>query len=106
VSWLGRLFGRGEKEATDGTPRRRTVDKDGGLYVYVRCQGCGEEIQGRINPSSDLSRAEDGRGYFVRKVLIGQQCFRPIELQLRYADMNGSLLSYDVTGGDWIETRT
>ena len=30
---------------------------------------------------------DEGGGYYVRKVLVGRQCFRPIEVQLRYADL-------------------
>jgi hypothetical protein len=35
----------------------------------------------------------------VRKVLVGQQCFRPIEVELRYSDLHGTETSRDVRGG-------
>jgi hypothetical protein len=48
-----------------------------------------------------LSLDEDGQSYFVRKVLVGQRCFRPMEVVVRYADQGGRTeLSRDVTGGE------
>jgi hypothetical protein len=91
VGWLRRLLGR---------PAGLS---DGGLYVRIRCDACGEVVQTRINPTAELSLADDGESYFVRKVLVGQQCFRPIEVQLRYADMRGSEISREVHGGTSVD---
>jgi hypothetical protein len=88
-----RLLGRGPSAAVDR-----------GLYLRVRCGACGEVVQARINPGAELSVDEDGQSYFVRKVLVGQRCFRPIELVVRYADQGGKTeLSRDVTGGESLE---
>ena len=92
MSWLSRLF-RGSRPAAT----------DGGIYIRVKCDACGEVIQARINPTSELSLAEDHHGYFVRKVLVGQQCFRPIEVQLRYADLRGTEISREVRGGTSVD---
>jgi hypothetical protein len=87
---LERLLGRG---------RPSSVDR--GLYISVRCDACGEVVQARINPGAELSVDEDGQTYFVRKVLVGQRCFRPMEVVVRYADQGGRTeLSRDVTGGE------
>jgi hypothetical protein len=87
---VGRLFGRGQPSSVDR-----------GLYISVRCDACGEIVQARINPGAELSLGEDGQSYFVRKVLVGQRCFRPIEVVVRYADQGGRTeLSRDVTGGE------
>ena len=87
---LERLLGRGRPSAIDR-----------GLYVSVRCGACGEIVQARVNPGAELSLADDGQSYFVRKVLVGQRCFRPIEVVVRYADQGGRTeLSRDVTGGE------
>jgi hypothetical protein len=91
---LKRLFGGGGA---------RAAGPDGGLYVRVKCDACGEVIQARINPTSELSQIEEGSGYFVRKVLVGQQCFRPIEVHLRYADLRGTEVSREVRGGTSVE---
>lgn len=91
MGWLERLFGRGGSRSHDG-----------GLYSSVQCNACGEVIRCRVNPTAELSLDEDGT-YFVRKVLVGQQCFRSIEVRLRYADVNGSLVSRDARGGTFVK---
>ena len=93
LSVLSRLFGgagRGGRAA------------DGGVYIRVRCDACGEVIQARISPTSELSQMDEG-GYYVRKVLVGQQCFRPIEVQLRYSDLGRTEISREVKGGTSVE---
>jgi len=91
---LANLFGSG---------RRGRESQDGGIYVRVKCNACGEIVQARINPASELSRSDDDSGYFVRKVLVGRQCFRPIEVELHYADMRGKEISREVRGGISVE---
>ena len=91
LGFLSRLFGRGEGSRGEG------------IYIRVRCNACGEVVQTRINPNSELSAADEGQGYFVRKVLVGQQCFRPIEVRLRYADLRGTEISREVVGGTSVE---
>lgn len=87
-----------------GLFRRRGSPPDDGIYVRARCDACGEVVQTRINRGTDLSLADDGQSYFVRKVLVGRQCFRPIELQIRYADPRGATeLARDISGGSTVE---
>jgi hypothetical protein len=76
---------------------------DGGIYVRVKCDACGEVIQVRVNPGAELSMADDGQSYFVRKVVVGQQCFRSIEILLTYADLRGKELSREVHGGTSVD---
>ena len=90
LNFLSRLFGGG----------RATTN--GGIYLRVRCNACGEVIQARISPTSELSQADEG-GYFVRKVIIGRQCFRPIEVQLRYTDLGRTETSREIKGGTFVE---
>jgi hypothetical protein len=92
LSFLSRLFGGG------GSGR----GADGGVYIRVRCDACGEVIQARINPGSELSQVDEG-GYFVRKVLVGKDCFRPIEVQLHYSDLGRTEVSREVRGGTSVE---
>ncbi len=82
---------------------RPSTSHDGGIYVRVKCNACGEIVQARISPSSELSQSEDGEGYFVRKVLVGRQCFRPIEVELHYADLRGKEIGREVRGGISVE---
>jgi hypothetical protein len=92
LSFLSRLFGGG------GPPRAA----DGGIYIRVKCNACGEVIQARINPTSELSQLDEG-GYYVRKVLVGRNCFRPIEVQLRYSDLGRTEISREINGGTSVE---
>lgn len=90
-TFLQRLFGGGSGGAA--------TSRDTGIYVRVKCDACGEIVQTRINPTSELSQSDEGGGYYVRKVLVGQQCFRPIEVQLRYSDLRGTEISREIRGG-------
>lgn len=72
---LRRLFGAGG-------------ERDDGIYVYVRCGRCGERVRVRINPRSELQQEFQGdsdrvAGYFVRKMVVDQRCFRPIEVRMQ-----------------------
>ncbi len=92
MSFLSRLFGGGGSRGSD----------DGGIHIRVKCDVCGEVVQARISPTSELSQSDEG-GYFVRKVLVGRQCFRPIEVQLRYSDLGRHEISREVKGGTSLE---
>jgi hypothetical protein len=91
---LGQLFGGSSSSSSS---------HDGGIYVRVKCNACGEVIQARINPTAELSQLDDGEGYFVRKVLVGRQCYRPIEVELRYKDIRGHEIGREVRGGTSVE---
>ena len=91
-SFFKKLFGSGDTRAADG-----------GIYIRVRCDACDEVIQARISPTSELSLSDEGNGYYVRKVIVGKQCFRPIEVELRYADIRGTEISREVHGGTSVE---
>jgi hypothetical protein len=91
LSWLQRMLGGGASAPSRASP-------DGGIYFEVRCDNCGEIIRARVSPTSELSQDEDGT-YFVRKVLVGQKCFRSIEVLLRYKDLRGTEVSREVHGG-------
>ena len=91
MTFLRRLFGGGGAHAAS--------QADNGIYIRVRCDACGEIVQARVSPTSELSLDDDGQTYFVRKVLVGRQCFRPIEVQLRYSDLRGTEVSREVRGG-------
>ena len=76
------------------------------LWVYARCDKCGEKIKTRIDPSHDLTAKYDDEGrvinYFSRKVLIGsQRCFEPIEVKLTF-DPQRRLMSREIIGGQFI----
>ncbi|HLG50334.1 MAG: hypothetical protein IRY83_07685 [Chloroflexi bacterium] len=95
VDWLRRLVGG-----------RTPVDR--GIYYYVRCDKCGEKIRFRVDPLWDLSPVYEGEdqasGYVVTKRVVGQKCFRPIEVSLTF-DRNRKESGRSVTGGHLISAE-
>jgi hypothetical protein len=76
------------------------------LWVYVRCDKCGETIKTRIDLRHDLTPnySDEGRvtDYVLRKVLIGSQCcFEPIEVRLTF-DPQRRVISREISGGQFI----
>jgi hypothetical protein len=73
------------------------------FYTFnVRCDRCGETIEGRVNLANDLSM-NDESGYLVRKVLMGSgRCFQQIEVTLHY-DSARQLQEKEISGGKFIE---
>ena len=65
------------------------AEEDEVLWVYARCDKCGETIRTRIDLRHDLTPNYSAEGrvadYVVRKVLIGsQRCFESIEVKLTF----------------------
>jgi len=76
------------------------------LWVYVRCDKCGETIKTRIALTHDLTPNYSAEGrvtdYVVRKVLIGSsRCFEPIEVKLTF-DAQRRVSSREIAGGQFI----
>jgi hypothetical protein len=73
-------------------------------YTFqVKCNRCGEVIEGRVDLDNDLSLDYEGDQtvYFVRKGLIGNnRCFQQIEVELKF-DSSRQLLEQHVTGGQF-----
>jgi hypothetical protein len=90
---LKRLLGSGSSE-----------DRDDGIYIFVRCNSCGDRVRVRLNPAADLRQdfGEQGlSGYSVRKVVVDQHCFRPIEVTMRF-DSSRREQSREIEGGTFI----
>ncbi len=74
----------------------------------VKCNRCGEVIEGRTNLNNDLSVEYGSVGsgsnvYYVRKVLMGNgKCFQQIEVELKF-DESHRLLEKHATGGQFVE---
>lgn len=75
---------------------------DPGLYYYVRPQGSEEVVRVRINRNNDLSLADDGKTFWVHKVVMGTTSFQRVELDL-FFDKNRQLTDSDVSGGDLVK---
>ncbi len=92
MGFLKNLFG--------GTPAK----PDNHFYVYqVKCNRCGEIIEGRIDLNNDLSLNDEGDGYIVRKTLIGaNRCFQQIEVELNFSSTK-AVVDRRIQGGRFIE---
>ena len=90
---LRRLFGGSRTSA------------DHGVYYYVRCTKCGEKIRFRVDLRWDLAPHYEGddqaSSFSVTKHIVGQKCFRPIEVTLDF-DRNRKETGNSVKGGELI----
>jgi hypothetical protein len=82
VSFFKRLFG-----GRSGSGRS-AVDRNA-IWVYVRCDACGEKIKLRIDREHDLSADFDGAsdfpsGFQVHKEIVGRNCFRRITVDVTF----------------------
>lgn len=92
MGFLKKLFGGGD--STRG-------DRDG-AYFYVKANRTGEVIQVRLNINNDLSAVDDGKGYFTRKMIVGQRSFERIEAEFHF-DKSRRFVSAEVSGGELVD---
>ena len=94
MGFLKRLFG-----GVSAKPEKR-------YYVFqVKCNRCGEIIEGRVDLDNDLSLDYEGDKtvYFVRKGLIGEnRCFQQIEVEMKFSP-NRALIEQQAQGGTFVE---
>lgn len=94
MGFLKKLF-----SGTPSKPEKR-------YYTFnVKCNRCGEIIEGRVDLDNDLSLNDEGDGYLVRKGLIGSgdnRCFQQIEVELTF-DSARQLQEKTITGGTFVE---
>ena len=94
MGFLKKLFG-GEP----AKPEKR-------YYIFqVKCNRCGEVIEGRVDLDNDLSTEfEDNRTvYFARKFLMGGgRCFQQVEVKLQFTPAR-ELIEKEVQGGTFVE---
>jgi hypothetical protein len=74
-------------------------------YTFsVKCNRCGEVIQGRVDLNNDLSGeyGEGGDIFHARKILIGEnRCFQRIEVELKFNSAR-ELIERQATGGQFV----
>jgi hypothetical protein len=73
------------------------------LWLYVKCDKCGEILKGRVDLYNDLSiQFDDSKrqsSYYCRKVFVGSnRCYQPIEVELSF-DKNRQLSGEEIKGG-------
>jgi hypothetical protein len=68
---------------------------------HVKCNRCGEVLEGRVDLDNDLSLDYEGDStvYFVRKGLVGNnRCFQRIEVEMKFTS-DRELIEQQATGG-------
>jgi hypothetical protein len=94
MGFLKNLFGGGSAR-----PEKR-------YYIFqVKCNRCGEILEGRVDLDNDLSLDFEGDNnvYFARKFLMGSnRCFQEIEVQLKFTPAR-ELIEKQVQGGKFVE---
>ena len=94
MGFLKNLFGGGAAK-----PEKR-------YYTFkVKCNRCGEIIEGRVDLDNDLSLDYEGEDtvYFVRKGLVGNnRCFQQIEVEMKFTRAR-TLIEQNVKGGTFVE---
>ena len=90
------------KNLFSGTPAK----PEKRYYVFhVKCNRCGEIIEGRVDSDNDLSLEYEGDRavYFVRKGLMGSnKCFQQIEVELKFMSSR-ELIEQQAQGGTFVE---
>jgi hypothetical protein len=93
MSFLKKLFSGGSAQ-----PEKR-------YHTFqVKCNRCGEIIEGRVDLNNDLSVDYEGdrEAYHVRKVLMGSnKCFQRVEVEFKYSSSR-ELLERHATGGEFV----
>src|SRR5215204_1984597 len=93
MDFLKKLFGGGGS-ASSGDAK--------GLYYYVKPKGCDEVVRVRVDRNNDPSLRDDGKTYWVHKVVMGTKCFQRAELDL-YFSASRQLTNTEVSGGDLVK---
>ena len=90
------------KNLFSGTPAK----PEKRYYTFnVKCNRCGEVIEGRVDLDNDLSLDYEGEStvYFVRKGLVGNnRCFQQIEVEMKFTSER-TLIEQQVQGGKFVE---
>ena len=75
-------------------------------YTFnVKCNRCGEIIEGRVDLDNDLSLNDEGDGYIVRKGLIGsgdKHCFQQIQVTIQFSSAKEQI-DQEIQGGTFVE---
>lgn len=92
MGFLKNLFGGGSAKS------------DRRYYLFhVKCNRCGEILEGRVDLDNDLSLSDEGDSYLVRKGLVGNnRCFQRIEVEMKFTS-NRTLIEQQVQGGTFVE---
>ncbi len=75
------------------------------LYLFIRCDKCGEKLEVSVNKETDLERVyEEGEGgpaYRLTKEAMDSKCFSIISVAIEF-DINKNIISRDISNGRFI----
>jgi hypothetical protein len=86
---LKRLFGGGEPRDPDA------------LWLYVRCDNCGQKLKIRVDRRHDLLRDYETGGYRLNKEIMDGTCFSLMMARLRF-DAGQKIISQELEGGTFL----
>ena len=74
---------------------------DRGVYYYIQCNRCKEKIPDAGRSLLGICPEYEGSGFSVTKHVIGQKCFRTIEVSLTFDDKREET-ERSISGGTFI----
>jgi len=74
---------------------------DDAIYLYVRCNQCGEKLRIRVDKRHDLTPDYERGGYYLRKEMMDSRCFQLMYAELRF-DASHNVVSRNISGGEFI----
>ena len=83
---LRRLFGRGEPRDPDA------------IWLYVRCDYCGQKMKIRVDRRFDLRPDFERGGYRLDKSIMDGTCFSRMMARVRF-DAGQRIVEHEVEGG-------
>ena len=95
MDFLRRLFGSGGASS----------EADTGLFLYVKCNRCGEPLRVRVDTRNELYPEYgdmETSGYVLRKEMMDSKCFRLMYATIRF-DARRHEISREIEGGIFID---
>jgi hypothetical protein len=89
MGFLKRLFGGGEPRDPDA------------LWLYVRCDRCGQKMKIRVDRRHDLRRDYESGGYKLDKEIMDGTCFSLMMARVRF-DAGQHIVSQELEGGTFL----
>ena len=95
MQWFKRLFTRSAQAAPNAA-----------IWVYVRCDRCGEAIRIRADRRYDLASewrapGESGPAYTMHKDIVGERCFQRIAVDIGF-DAKLEIAERRISGGTFL----
>ncbi len=88
------------KDAILGSQRNRVRDPEG-IYLYVRCNKCGDTLHVRADKRHDLQRDYDTGEYVLRKEMMDNSCFNLMQATIRF-DASYEIIDREIERGTFI----